>query len=130
MPETTCAPKVISVTTIWSESNHLTDGEVFATFMEARLAYRQAAWSAPRSGAYDKTKFKIEFDNGTEYIGRLDIQHPFSVAPHPTYDLLKHIERMVAHLTPVNAKRYGYTPEDIEEVKQQLAAMRGEQSDG
>ena len=77
---------------------------------------------------YDE--LKIEFDNGTEYIGRLDIQHPFSVAPHPTYDLLKHIERMVAYLTPVNAKRYGYTPEDIEEVKQQLAAMRGEQSDG
>lgn len=62
------------------------------TFDEANAVLREWALTAPAEGGYDKTDFKITFDDGSEalrevYQGRYDLKHHTVERP----DLAKHV---------------------------------------
>lgn len=59
-----------------------------STFAEAQKIISKWAYTASKTGGYDKVDFKVTFADGEKYDGRLDIKHP-DVADDN--DLARHI---------------------------------------
>jgi len=51
------------------------------------------AQTAPKSGGYDKTDFKVKFADGEDYCGRFDLQHPD--VPNRESSLADHIAHFI-----------------------------------
>ncbi len=56
----------------WSESNLIND-ETTYTIAEFMAACENAATEAPQGGGYDKTKFKVIWNDDSEAVHRVDI---------------------------------------------------------
>jgi hypothetical protein len=67
--------KVKEIIFEWSESAEIEDGLTVSTFAEADQIIRKIAYHAPDNGAYDKTAFKLVFEDGQTYSGRYDVQY-------------------------------------------------------
>jgi hypothetical protein len=82
--------EVKSIRIYGSESNYAGD-HTFDNWYHAGVHIRGIAMFAPRGGAYDKTKFDVVFEDGSNYSGRLDIQHYTMPYEGNDNDLAKHI---------------------------------------
>jgi len=82
--------KVKSIRIYGSESSYAGDN-TFDGWFDAGVHIRGIAKWAPRGGAYDKTQFKVTFEDGSVYDGRLDIQHYTMPYEGSENDLAQHI---------------------------------------
>lgn len=82
--------KVASIVFEWSESAEVKDGHTVTTFAEANEIIRQIG-SAKESQGYDKTAFKLIFEDGQEYTGRYDVMKKDAY----NGDLSKHVTDFV-----------------------------------
>lgn len=60
-PSNLCGPKTFEGPNVWAQAQRCID-EICET--------------APKTGGYDKTDFKVIFADGEEYTGRIDLSHP------------------------------------------------------
>lgn len=60
--------------------------KTFSSWSEANKAVSEMAVSAPEGGAYDKTDFKITYEDGFEYKGRLDLEFTHFMKSTPLSD--------------------------------------------
>lgn len=82
--------KVKSIRIYGSESSYAGDN-TFDDWFDAGVHIRGIAMYAPKGGAYDKTNFDVLFEDGTNYAGRLDIQHYTMPFVGSDNDLAQHI---------------------------------------
>lgn len=95
-------------------------------FASANACLRRMAETAPKGGCYDKTDFKIVYEDGEEYEGRIDLQHP---SYKPVETIGKHVTdfarfyggMLKPHELPshIDEKQYEiflsqYKPEDVQ----------------
>lgn len=104
--------KVKQITFGFSENEHASKflvGRVFKSFLEADQALMRCAMSAPEGGGYDKTDFRVEWENGEVYDGRFDLDHDHRVGgPLLEQQMRRHLEfyageHRPAHLTEQQA---------------------------
>ena len=69
--------------------------QTFKTFADANKWLRESSMSAPKGGGYDKHDFKVEWNDGTIYEGRLDVKH-WSNSDNDT-DIAQHIKNMASY---------------------------------
>jgi hypothetical protein len=103
------------ITITWTESANVPEGTSFegsTCWRDANEAILRIAKDAPKGGAYDKTGFEIEWADGRDYEGRIDVTHDMSRLPAP---LTKHVfdfntfasgRRRPAHLTEESYRAY------------------------
>ncbi|MFO1442846.1 hypothetical protein KDN24_06410 [Bacillus sp. Bva_UNVM-123] len=100
--------EVKEITFLWSESNQVKDNTTVKTFEEAEQIIFNIAIHKD-TGGYDKTQFKITWEDGHTYTGRIDV-----LSSHTSgQELKKNIEN---HCTFFAGERKGYhvTMEDYE----------------
>lgn len=82
-----------------AEGPALSDGtrkRTVKTYKEARSVLRDWSSTAPKAGeGYDKVDFKVTFEDGETYEGRLDIKH--YTAPNNDLDVAQHIKDTVKY---------------------------------
>jgi hypothetical protein len=84
-----CPTRKITIT--WTESRNVEPGTSFegpTCWRDANAAILHIAKDAPEGGAYDKTGFTIEWADGKDYEGRIDVTREMSRLAAP---LTKHV---------------------------------------
>lgn len=69
----------------------LSDAEPEALYRMAQNIIHQWRWTAPTTGGYDKVDFKLTFEDGDTYTGRLDIKG-FGCEDNDSY-IKEHVKR-------------------------------------
>lgn len=104
----------------WSESGIIGHTpKVVNTIDEANAILSQIAEKAPKGGAYNKTMVEINFEDGEQFVERIDVQHS-SVDINGTYrNLGKFIETLDKNIK--NPKFTWVKPEHITELDNLVA---------
>jgi len=68
------------------------------TFKQANALLQTWSGTAPKNGAYDKTDFVVEWENGQTYKGTYDLKHWEVETP----DLAKHMTSYLSFLAGIN----------------------------
>jgi hypothetical protein len=110
--------KLKSVTFVWSESSVIEDGHTVYSFAEADQVIKQIAAKAPNNGAYHKTSFRIEWEDGQTYEGRIDVQrkHIFG------YSLSQHVKDYAKYRAGMK-KPSNYSQEEYESLLQTFGGI-------
>jgi Large polyvalent protein associated domain 25 len=110
--------KLKSITFLWSESPVIEDGHTVKTFAEADQVIKQIAAKAPNDGTYDKTSFRIEWEDGQTYEGRVDVQrkHIFD------YSLSQHVKDYALYRAGMK-KPSNYSQEEYESLLQTFGGI-------
>ena len=113
----------------------------FDSWFEFGQCVSRIAQSAPTGGAYDKTDFKVTFEDDTTYEGRLDVQHftmPMESNDNdPAAHILQHVRFYAGEWKPDHMSQDDYDifiqntgPEAAQENKDFLANYDIPESDG
>lgn len=80
--------KIKKATILWSESKCFGENVEFTSLSDLSSAMSRISMNCNKNGCYDKTKIKLEWENGAEYEGQWDIKHlsfcsnDYLVKPH------------------------------------------------
>lgn len=102
--------KIKKVIITWKEGLIQESNMYPMTFRSIRDANRQIranALSAPRTGGYDKHGFKIVWENGETYEGRMDVKYPG--LPNNDLDMSHHIKEHLRWLTKTSSDNFWRT---------------------
>jgi len=83
---------------LWKEGRSK-EGEYPKTFKsvsEATKQIKKNSLEAPKTGGYDKHKFTIEWEDGSVYEGRMDVEHP--TQQHPDNDMRQHVQEFANYI--------------------------------
>lgn len=102
--------KVKSITFLWSESPVIKDNTTVTTWEEANKIIKDIAFRVDKG--YDKTAFRIEWEDNSTYEGRIDVQASDLYKNAP---LSEHIENYALCMAGMK-KIAGYTQEEYENL--------------
>lgn len=102
--------KVKSITFLWSESPVIKDNTTVTTWEEANKIIKDIAFRVDKG--YDKTAFRIEWEDNSTYEGRIDVQASDLYKNAP---LSEHVENYALCMAGMK-KIAGYTQEEYENL--------------
>ncbi|STO12815.1 Uncharacterised protein [[Flavobacterium] thermophilum] len=111
--------KVKSITFLWSESPVIKDDTTVTTWEEANKIIKDIAFRKD-TGGYDKTAFRVEWEDGGKYEGRIDVQASDLYKSAP---LSEHIENFALTMAGMK-KPYSWTQEQYESYLNALKSDR------
>lgn len=119
-PPALIQPKEITITRAEGPTRLVGKPVVARNYLEADIELRRIAQTAPDCGAYDKTDFRIVFEDGMVYEGRFDAQRQHTTK----HDLLR------AHVRSFQEFEAGlHRPRHLTE-EQWTGVCRNNESDG
>lgn len=94
----------------WSEGGREEFPKTYNSFREIESAVRDiASYMKPNQSGYDKTGFELLFEDGTQYLGRIDVHAGDRSAKAPLRDhVMGHLQFYAGHHCPSHMKEDEY----------------------
>jgi hypothetical protein len=99
----------------------------FPSFTDAKIWLMLQDETYPKHGGYDKHDFKVEFEDGETYEGRLDCQH--SSCKYPDQDVKEHIAHHVRWMSGREANPWCGMEQYLKDMRTVAPETKKEYSD-